>query len=86
MRVVDVVDDEIAFRASDDPDIVAYAGGAGLHVGKDSVAEDDGHGVGQIHACVGLHALAIEAHNVAIREHPDEVQGIDSQVEQGSAA
>lgn len=85
LGVVDVVDDQIAVGACDDADVVTHTRGTALHVGKDAVGKDEADGVGQIHTCGTLHTLALHADDIGWEEHADEVQGIDSQVEQGSS-
>ncbi len=85
LGIVDIVDDEVAIGTCNDADVVAYAGGTRLEVAEHTVAEYEGDGVGEIHARRTLHTLALDVDDVGREEHPDEVEGIDAEVEQGTA-
>ena len=57
-----------------------------MHVGKDAIGEDDGDGVCEVHAGVALDGKTVEHADVAISKHAYEVEGIDAEVEQCTAA
>ena len=86
LRIVDVVDDEVALGASDDADVVTHAGSTRLEVTQHAVGQHERDSVRQIHARRRLHTLAVDADDVGGEEHPHEVQGIDAEVEQRTAA
>ena len=86
LRVVDVVDDEVAVGTCDDADVVTHTGGTRLEITKHAIGQDERDGVRQIHTRLRLHTLAIDADDVGGEEHPHEVQGIDAEVEQGTPA
>ena len=85
LRIVDVVDDEVAIGSCDDADVVAHTGGTRLEVAEHTVAEYEGDGVGEIHTRLAFHTTALHTDDVGREEHPDEVEGIDAEVEQGTA-
>ena len=86
LGIIDIVDDEVPFRPRDDADIVAHAGRRGLHIGQDAVGQDEGDGIGKVHAGVRFHALGLHRHDWGVAEHPDEVKAIDAEIQQGAAA
>ena len=59
LRVVDVVDDDVALCSCDDANVVAHALCRRLDIGDDTILEDDGDGVGEVHAGGALHAVAV---------------------------
>ena len=65
---------------------MSHARGARLQVAKHAVAEHQADGVGDIHARLALHALALDAYNIGAEEHTHEVECIYAEVEQGAAA
>ena len=85
LRIVDVVDDDVALGTSYNTDIVADTGCAGLYIGQQAVLQNQGDGIGQVHARIGLDRVAVDAFDRSISEHTHKVQGIDTQIEQGTA-
>ena len=81
LRIVDVVDDEVAISSGNDTDVVTNTLRRGLHVGKDAIGENDGDGVCEVHAGVALDGKTIKHADVAISKHSYEVEGIDTEVE-----
>ena len=81
LRIVDVVDNDIALGPGDDADVVAYTLCRRLYVCQDAIGENDGDGVCEVHAGVALDGKTIKHADVAISKHSYEVEGIDTEVE-----
>ena len=85
LRIVDIVDNQITLGTCDDTDIITYAGCARLQIAEHTILEHQRDGVCQVHTGLTLHTLALDAGYVCRKEHSDEIEGIDTEVEQRTA-
>ena len=85
LRIVDVVDDKITLGTCYHSDIVTHTGRTRLQITKHTVAKHQTDGICQVHTRIRLHALALHADDIGRKEHPHEVERIDTEIEQGPA-
>ena len=82
---IDVIDADISFRAADDAATVVETKGTRLEVGHLAIGKAEGNTFLHIHACRPQVAVADLPDDVGTEIHTGEVEGIDSEVEQGAA-
>ena len=83
LRIVDIINDKIAIGSSNHSDIITHAGSTRLNISKDAVRQHT-----RLMALVrsipvlALNALTLNFFNARREEHADEIQSIDTEVEQ----
>ena len=86
LRIVDVVDDKVAFVAGDDSLAVGSTEGGSLHDGHTSVPIGEGDAVLHVYSCLVFHTRRGNFFEVVSECHEGEVDGVYTQIIQGSAA
>ena len=86
LRIIDIVDSQTGFSTADYTLIVVYAKCRRLDIGHHTIVEYIGSRILQINAEVGFHAIGNDTLHPGITEHTEEIDGIDTHVEQSASA
>jgi len=84
LRVVDIVDNEITFSTCNHTNIIAHTRSTRLEITQHTIRQNKTDGVCQIHTRLALYTQTLHLYNIGREEHPDKVEGIDTQIEQGT--
>ena len=79
LRIVDVVDDKVAFVAGDDSLAVGSTEGGSLHDGHTSVPIGEGDAVLHVYSCLVFHTRRGNFFEVVSECHEGEVDGVYTQ-------
>ena len=82
LRIVDIVDDEIALGTGYHADIIAHAAGTALQVAQQltiaATIEHQRDGIGDVHAGIALNTTALHAAYGQWEEHTHKVECVDT--------
>ena len=83
--VVDIINNKIAIGSGNHSDIIAHTCSTRLHISEDAVRQHKAYGIGKVHSRLALNTLALNLFYARREEHADEIQSIDTEVEQRTA-